>query len=278
MNQDRRHDVTLLAHVAGLRAQEGQCPNAQLASEQQPLPVAQRMWYTIQEPQTGAQPLQGWTVCAECVLNLQACCPAVAAGFAPVHPAGPREASCAMVPSERYEDTRTMEMLQQIGGCAVTAALFRRPDLSQLVNWLRSNPPRPRGGGASFSTPGHPTSGGQPQVNGLCPRNYPSATLRCHTMPALFEFTVCEQCYADVVKPDVDKAAELARQFDPNPSAMPSGFTCQLYSDRMRRVWGEAVSTGNFEYLRHKVGWALTCFWVGQGESEEVGGRGPRSM
>lgn len=111
MNQDRRHDVGLLAHVAGIRAQEGACPNAQLTSDQEPFPVVQRMWYTVQEPQTGAQPLQGWTVCAECVLNIQACCPTIAAGFAPVQPAGPREASCAMVPSDRYEDTRTMEML-----------------------------------------------------------------------------------------------------------------------------------------------------------------------
>ncbi|KAG7293711.1 hypothetical protein NEMBOFW57_003768 [Staphylotrichum longicolle] len=116
MNQDRRHDVALLAHVAGIRAQEGACPNAQLTSDQEPFPLVQRMWYTVQEPQT-----------------------------------------------------------------------------------------------------------------------------------------VCEQCYAEVIRPDVSRASELARQFDPNPSLMPSGFTCQLYSDRMRRIWSEAGSTGNLEYLRQKV-------------------------
>lgn len=128
------------------------------------------------------------------------------------------------------------------------------------MGWLRANPPRPRGAGASFTTPGLPTNGGQPQANGLCPRSYPSTTLRCHTMPNLFEFTVCEQCYAEVIRPDVSRASELARQFDPNPSLMPSGFTCQLYSDRMRRVWSEAGSTGNLEYLRQKVGPGSICY------------------
>ena len=253
MNQDRQLDITLLARVAGIRAQEGDCPNAQLASEQQPLAVAQRTWYTAQDPQTGAQPLPGWTVCASCVLNIQACCPAIAAAFAPVQPAAPREASCAIVPSDRYDDARTTEMLQQVGNCAVTAALLRRPSLSQLVDWLRANPPRQRGGGGGGPVPGL-MSGAQPQGNGLCPRNYPSTTLRCHTMQRLFDFTVCEQCYADVIKPDANRGVDVARWFDPDPSVMPSGFTCQLYSDRMRRTWSETVSTGNLEHLRQKVG------------------------
>jgi hypothetical protein len=254
MNQDRRHDVTLLAHVAGLRAQEGDCPNAALVAEHQPLATAQRTWYTVYDPQTGAQPLPGWTVCPACVLNLQACCPAVAGGFAPVQPAGggPREGSCALVPSDRYDDRRTAEMLQQVAACAATAAMLRRPDLTQLVNWLRANPPPPRGGGG-IAGGGFSSALARPQGNGLCPMNYPSTTLRCHAMPGLFEFTVCEQCYADVIRPDASRGVELASRFDTTPSAIPSGFTCQLYSDRMRRVWSETVATGNLEYLRQKA-------------------------
>ncbi|KAK4118069.1 hypothetical protein N657DRAFT_584309 [Parathielavia appendiculata] len=248
MNQDGRHDVSLLAHVAGIRAQEGECPNAQLVSEQQQLAVAQRTWYTILDPQTGSQPLPGWTVCPSCVLNIQACCPAVASGFAPVHPAGPREASCALVPSDRYDDRRTAEILQQLGSCVAMAAMLRRPDLSQLVNWLRANLPQPRGTGTLSSA-----GPARPQGNGLCPMNYPSTTLRCHTMPGVPEFTVCEQCYANVIRADAARGVELATRFDMSPSLTPSGVTCQLYSDRMRRVWSETVATGNLEYLRQKA-------------------------
>jgi hypothetical protein len=249
MNQDGRHDITLLARVAGIRAQEGECPNAELTSDQQPLVTARRTWYTILDPQTGARPLPGWTVCASCVLNMQACCPAIAACFAPVQPAAaaPGEGCCAIVPSDRYDDIRSAETLQNVGACAVVAAMSRRPDMSQLVSWLHANPPQPRGGLPSMG-------GAQPQApNGLCPRDYPSTTLRCHTMQGIFDFTVCEQCYAEIIKPDADRGVDLARRVDGNASAMPSGFTCQLYSDRMRHVWNEAASTGNVEYLGQKV-------------------------
>ncbi|KAK3904533.1 hypothetical protein C8A05DRAFT_13589 [Staphylotrichum tortipilum] len=244
MNQGGRHDITLLARVAGIRAQDGECPNAQLTSARQPLATSQRTWYTIQDPQIGAQPLQGWTVCAACLISIQTCCPAIATSFAPLHPPGPRDSTCAFVPSDAYDDMRSGEMLQQVGGCAVTSGLLGRPDVSQLVSWLRENPPRPRGG----------LSGSSPAPSGLCPRNSPSTTLRCHTMRRLFNFTVCEQCFADVIQPDLARGVELARKFDMAPNAMPSDFTCQLYSDRMRRVWSEAVSTGDFEHLRQKVG------------------------
>ncbi|KAK3346087.1 hypothetical protein B0T25DRAFT_460385, partial [Lasiosphaeria hispida] len=161
---------------------------------------------------------------------------------------------------ERYDDARTASILQQVGGCAVTAAMTRRVDMGQLVNWLVANPPPIRGDGVTPGVPGVPgvpgavpgaAPGGTPAVG--CPRNLLSTTTKCHTMQGLFDLTACEHCYASVVKPDADRGVEMARRFEGNPSAMPSGFTCQLYSDRMRRVWSDAVSTGNFEYLRQKV-------------------------
>ncbi|KAK1753363.1 hypothetical protein QBC47DRAFT_386216 [Echria macrotheca] len=255
MNADRRHDVTLLARVAGLRAQDGDCPNAGLTAEHQPLPLARRNWYTIQDPNTGMQPLPGWTLCATCVLALQTCCPALAPAFAPVQPLGERDSSCGLVPSDRYDDTRTGMVLQQVGACAVITAVTRRPDMSQLLNWLRANPPPVRTGVAP--APGGVAGPGVVPVSGVaggnCPRNMLSTTHKCYTMQGLFDFTVCEDCYGAVVKLDLDKGVELARRFDGTPSAMASGFTCQLYSDRMRRVWADAVSTGDFEYLRQKV-------------------------
>jgi len=387
MNHHRQHDITLLARVAGIRAQDGDCPNTDVAAEHQPLPVVRRTWYTIQDPTTGTQPLPGWTICAACVIALQTCCPAVAPAFAQVQPLGPRDASCGMVPSDRYDDARTGAVLQQVGACAVLAATTGRADMAQLLGWLRANPPPLRNGmgapggvgagigmgmggpggagpggpgtmyapqgpggpgapvlgglglggpGTSYAqqnpggpgapgsagpglggpgtlhelqgpgTPGAPVGAGSgpgltfqapqapgapsapvavvaspgpggpgstlpaPQapaaptapagphgggaVGGACPRDIPSTTQKCHTMQGLSDLTVCEQCYNSVVKPDADRGVELARRFDGNTSAIASGFTCQLYSDRMRRAWAEAVSMGNFEHLRQKVG------------------------
>lgn len=76
-------------------------------------------------------------------------------------------------------------------------------------------------------------------------------------MQGLFDFTVCEQCYKEVIEPEVRQGVELARRLDQAPAVVGGpGFTCQLYSERMRRVWKEAVSMGEqmgLEHLRAKV-------------------------
>lgn len=116
--------------------------------------------------------------------------------------------------------------------------------MAPLINWLRENPPPTKGAMAprSWEAPAGP-----------CPRNYASSTLKCHVMGDIPDFTVCEQCFADVVKPDLDWGIELARRFGTGARTVSAGFTCQLYSDRMRHVWNQAVSSGNLELFRHKV-------------------------
>lgn len=87
----------------------------------------------------------------------------------------------------------------------------------------------------------------------LCPRNVSSQILKCHTMREISELTVCGECYAAVIKPDVQKGLDLAKRIDTAPTPYPRGFTCQLYSDRMRRIWAEAAARGDIEFLRQKV-------------------------
>lgn len=263
LNQDRRLDISLLPRVAVIRAQDGPCPNSQLANEGAPLITQQRAWYTLRDPHTGAELLPGWTVCAECVLNMQNCCPSVSTAFSLAHPLGqppvpqqpgqpPQQwqSTCALVPSELYDDPRTMAILQQLGSCAALASTTGQVNMNILVNWLRTNLPSPR-------VPGQGSGPGQAQApNGLCPRNFPSTTLKCHTIPSMIDFTVCEQCYAEIIRPDADQGVQMALQFDSQPRAVPGqGFTCQLYSPRMRGVWKETCLLPNgSEYLRQKVG------------------------
>lgn len=243
MNQDRRHDVTLLPRVSGITVQDGLCPNTHLESENAPPPCVPRVWYTIRDPNTGVVPLPGWTVCAHCVANMQTLCPTISNAWVPTSQA-PVEGSCAFVPSDRFDDQYTSQQLQYAAACVVASAQAGRTDMSALVNWLRDNPPPSRGG-----VPSRPWQA----PSGPCPQNYPSSTLRCYIMRDLFDFTVCEKCFAEVIKPDVDRGVELARRFDTAPSTMPSGFTCQLYSTRMRQVWAHAASTGDLAFLGLKV-------------------------
>ncbi|KAL1836846.1 hypothetical protein VTJ49DRAFT_4596 [Mycothermus thermophilus] len=260
MNPGGMHDITILARVAGLRAQDGPCPNGGVQAEEQELPrvMQPRAWYTVWDVRTGTLPVPDWRVCGECVVMIQTLWPGLAQAWlpAPQTMMPPGGCCCGIVPSDWYDDVRTAEVLKVVGACGMAAAKSGRPDLGQLVDWLRKNPPQPRGTFAGIAAMG----GGMgnalfqpPPPNGLCPKNWPSTSLRCHTMQGVWEFTVCEQCYAEVIRPDAERGGMLARYFDGNAAVVHSGFTCQLYSDRMRRVWSEAAASGNVEYLQQKV-------------------------
>lgn len=243
MNQQRQHDVSLLPRVSGITVRDGLCPNTHLGSENVPPPRVLRVWYTIRDPNTGAIPLPGWTACSHCVVNMQTLCPTISNAWVPTSQV-PVEGSCAFVPSDRFDDPYTSQQLQYAAACVVTSAQAGRTDMSALVSWLRDNPPPSRGG-----SPGRPWQA----PSGPCPQNYPSSTVRCYAMRDLFDFTICEKCFAEVIKPDLERGVELARRFDSAPSIMPSGFTCQLYSARMRQVWAQAASTEDISFLGQKV-------------------------
>ena len=77
-----------------------------------------------------------------------------------------------------------------------------------------------------------------------------------HFIPGLPEFTVCEECYTDVVWPQIDKECILAGRFQQTPRKLygnPSreyGRSCQLYSKPMRDIFNQACNTEDFEKLR----------------------------
>lgn len=77
-----------------------------------------------------------------------------------------------------------------------------------------------------------------------------------HFMPQLPEFTICEECFQDVVWPVIDKpiAKSINRTLQMVPATRDghhaSGISCQLYSDRMRRTFVEAVQYSDYDLLR----------------------------
>ena len=75
-----------------------------------------------------------------------------------------------------------------------------------------------------------------------------------HFMPQLPEFTVCEECFEDVVWPVIKQpiAAKMNRtlQMLPGEGRHSNGVSCQLYSDSMRRVFSDAVQYNDFDLLK----------------------------
>jgi hypothetical protein len=96
--------------------------------------------------------------------------------------------------------------------------------------------------------------------NGIdeCPRDH-LVVSRWHYIPELPEFTICEDCYDDVVWPVSRQliANKVSRtlQHLPDSRVKHEGehATCQLYSPKMRAIFQESVRHGDFSYLKAAV-------------------------
>jgi len=92
-----------------------------------------------------------------------------------------------------------------------------------------------------------------------CMKDSMLPTRAWHFMPRLPEFTICQECFAEVVWPIFREplAEEICRtvQVVPfrNNRQHVYGISCQLYSDRMRNIFRKAVDSADFAMLREAV-------------------------
>lgn len=76
-----------------------------------------------------------------------------------------------------------------------------------------------------------------------------------HFAPDIPSFTICEDCFEELVEPQIKKNMPLTRIF--NRTVQPVygegiGSSCQLYSRRMRKVFLRSVEENDFSYLARK--------------------------
>lgn len=77
-----------------------------------------------------------------------------------------------------------------------------------------------------------------------------------HFNPSMPDFTVCEDCYEEIVEPEARKNSDIALRF--NRTVQPVygegiGTSCQLYSRRMRKVFRTAIKEDDIRYLGRKA-------------------------
>lgn len=166
--------------------------------------------------------LDTFTICSFCKSNVQTIFPSFRGAFVPTanHPC---EATCDSL----LTGPRGVKYLDCIFDNATSAATSGRADLRPLAELV-----------ARF--------GSLPE----CPKTNITKQ-NAYTMPTIPELPVCEECYEDAVKPKVQDGNALARSF--SKSFMAAGFSCQLYSDRMRQIWVAACASGDQAYLAEKV-------------------------
>ncbi|KAK4127555.1 hypothetical protein N657DRAFT_566909 [Parathielavia appendiculata] len=213
----RYPDLRLLQGIASVAARSQPCAGGQLAS---------RIWYSMMAPNS-RRPIQTFNVCFSCAKMVEVLLPNLAGVFVPLGSHEPTRGVCELyfAPDRK----RFYDYFDEMKATSALA-LSRRtaPDLIELVDRIRDI-----------------------SLHEECLRNTPIPNRKWHVLERVPEFTVCEECFNTVVWPmieDEENGSELPRNFYKYKQTKPVA-SCQLYSDRMRRVFLEACQHDDFKFL-----------------------------
>ncbi|OAX79645.1 hypothetical protein ACJ72_06033 [Emergomyces africanus] len=179
-------------------------------------------WFRLSDPETGRN-VTDFNACSACFRNLQILMPSLRDAFR----SGPlvQERICDL----RVDSPRFISYLDLLDEAATRSYSTPRGrlDMREFVKYARRK--------SSIRD---------------CPRDH-FAGGPWHYIPALPEFTICEDCYDDVV---YDRShTGIGKMVSRTPQMVPGRrdqqLTCQLYSPRMRTVFRQAVQHGDFKYL-----------------------------
>lgn len=214
-------DLQLFHHLA----------NVMMESRDYPCPLERkvtRVWYTVKDPYT-RRPIPEFAVCYQCAKTVETLFPNLAGVFIPL--------------DSRNEPTRNV------------CSLHFTPQRKQFVLFFDAF--------ETTSDKGYMTNR-KPDLGDLSMMLTRLSTLdECregrrvsdgywYVMEYLPDFTVCGECYEDVVRPQRTEDNVIAQNFYMKPTKLPIA-TCQLYSPRMREVFKRACRNNDPQYLEGKV-------------------------
>jgi len=186
-----------------------------------------RAWYRLPDPKTGNH-IPNFDACSECVRSVEIIFPQLH-GIFKRSGALVQERTCDL----NTQSKRFTEYLKLLDAAALRydAEHLREPNIQAFVDYARKTS-RVR----------------------ECTRDDMVMGQLWHFIPGLPEFTICEDCFNEVVWPIVDQpiASSVNRtlQLVPSSTHRGMGISCQLYSERMRKKFLEAVTYADFDFLR----------------------------
>lgn len=187
-----------------------------------------RDWYTIKDPYT-KRPVPEFTVCYQCAKTVEAVLPSLNGVFVPLESrSSPVRSNCALhFTPDRADFVLYFDSFETTADKAESSK--KGPDVGYLAQKLE-----------------------RLSVHNACREDRPISDGYWHFMQFLPEFTVCADCFEDVVQPRLGDENVIARNFYIKPQKMPQA-TCQLYSPRMRDVFRKACRHNDPKYLAARV-------------------------
>jgi len=215
--QLRRPNLDLLHSVAGIATSVEPCPGDS---------VRAGSWYSIIDPDT-EEPVENFDICRSCASSVGALFPTLSGVFTVIPSRQGQERICDM----RAGSKRFPKYFRMIESTADTARVsFKLPDTRSLAHYIRKR--------SSMRE---------------CTNDRLVFDKAWHMIPEIPHFTICEECYNDVVWPAIDGGSMLASKCSRSMSLVWSGnegVSCQLYSARMRHIFEEAVARNDLEFLK----------------------------
>ncbi|KAI6086945.1 hypothetical protein F4821DRAFT_120454 [Hypoxylon rubiginosum] len=219
MSKHRKADLSLFRSIANIAAQGQPCAGPREIS---------RTWFSVRDPRS-ARPIETFNVCGTCAGTVVQLLPNLTGIFVPLDsPAEPTRGVCAM---HQQNERRFMYYFDLLEAASDKALLSKStPDVQALADRLRDITEVPE-----------------------CVADRPVRNGKWYTMLSLPDFTVCEECFGEVVWPMIrSDNNSIAANFMQSPEFRPLA-ACQLYSPRMRQVFGDAVHQSDIRYLANKL-------------------------
>lgn len=219
---------TLVYALANICATQDECPGHREASGD---------WYAVADPKTGSH-MQGFFVCPADVRKVETLFPALKGHFSPARSIDWRSKQVCALRTGTPKWNKYLDILVEVDDEAT--ARRSTADIRPFISLVKKET-------KSSDTP--------PKPFAECPRDVPAMDGKWHTHPHIPGLTVCASCYDSVIAP-IASSSKLARGFSTTPKYLiddSSRATCQLYSQRMRRVFQNAVRNNDIRYLADKV-------------------------
>ncbi len=219
----RGPDLNILGALSEVTSKEKECPE----DYDEP-----RDWYRLEDPENNKH-ISNFNACPQCVHSLEVLFPSWRDVFYRSHSSHThnhelKERQCSL----RVSRLRLGDYLDMIVASAQEAEKSRRKPNTEPVAKLAK----------------------QLAAITECPKDRMLPQKSWHVHAHMPEFTICQECYEEVIYPLAKGGSTIAANFDKQPQKFPNPTVeacCQLYSQRMRKVFEEACDDDDWEHLRH---------------------------
>ncbi|TGO39598.1 hypothetical protein BHYA_0051g00390 [Botrytis hyacinthi] len=218
--KERRNDLGLFYGLANVGAVEAPCPGKR--------EVFNRSWNSIIDPKTGI-PIKNFDVCHSCVRSVEILLPPIRGAFVRTIETD-YSSSIPRICDLRFDSKRFVQYFDALETTADDAAYHNSsPDTRTLAKLARK-----------FS------------ILEECQQATDLPDRRWYMITQLPEFTVCEECFDDVILPELEDGKAIPLMFNKTPQRIQKA-SCQLYSPRMRVIFQKACNSDDYMLLATKA-------------------------